>query len=810
MADEQAPQSSLPEPGVIAPWDYSPEENSQLSEKAQQWLTTLCEKFAKRDMAARRFEVEQSWKAGMFKRGYQYLLPQKGGGWITWQAKNPETWNANPGLNTNIYTPYHDIIVSALTRDTPEVRFEPEDPENDGDITAADAAGDFIKVFERNNDLLTLHTDISSYLFTDGRSHVYTRYVKDAQQFGYEQETDEEPVVPEDEEQQQPPDPDTLSGQAASTEGMAQENTGGIQQESGQSSGKQPRGREVAEAFGKLSVKVPINTKKQSQWHALSLSREWDVSIAKATFPWIADKIAPSSSPGENELDRIARINIGLALGSSYVTGDSMVNDVTVQGVWFRPAAFMEVSDIPVRDELMGLFADKGGCLVVHAGKTFAFARPECMDDHWSVIKANPSDSMNCPGQGEWLIPIQERVNNLVDLLYAFFVATVPRKHFDSKAFNIEALKNQTNYPGESGPFVRQPGTPVSELVFIEPSPQHQPELPDFLWKMINEIAQLLTGAYPALSGGDTEGNDTASGIATQRDQALGRLGLVWHSIQAATANYHRQAVQCAARCRERDVKQLIGESDTVIIELNDLKGNVLCFPESDTSFPESWTQRQQRFTALLQDSKNPVIQTLLQLPNNLRVAKDAVGLTDFEIPQADSVDKQRGEFEVLMKTGPVPNPKLQQAQQLMQSAQMKGAPPEALQQAEQMIQQIPPEVSTVPVDPDWDDHEAEAATCGQFINSPTGRKMKNGTPEEQAGLANIALHGMEHKALIKAPQPQQKPVSEQISLKDLPPEGQQQMAAQAGIQITPQQVAARAIAEKPPAPIVQPGGPIQ
>ena len=40
-------------------------------------------------------------------------------------------------------------------------------------------------------------------------------------------------------------------------------------------------------------------------------------------FPDKADKIKPGSAgAGENELDRIARINVALALEASYVTGD--------------------------------------------------------------------------------------------------------------------------------------------------------------------------------------------------------------------------------------------------------------------------------------------------------------------------------------------------------------------------------------------------------------------------------------------------------------------------------------------------------
>jgi len=59
-------------------------------------------------------------------------------------------------------------------------------------------------------------------------------------------------------------------------------------------------------------------------------------------------------------------------------------------------------------------------------------------------------------------------------------------------------------------------------------------------------------------------------------------------------------------------------------------------------------------------------------------------------------------------------------------------------------------------------------------------------------GYMNVMAHADAHAAAIKAAQqPQQEKPNESISLKDLPPAGQVQMAAQAGIQISPQDVQA-------------------
>lgn len=774
-------------PGQLAPFDYSPEENTPVEQEEQTALTELCSNASQRDMASRRWEVEQSWEARLFDRGYQFLLPRKGGGWQlpgNSTAYGPYSQQVASMYETNIYTPYEQIIVSALTRQIPKVRFEPDNPDDDGDITAAEAAEDYRKVFSRNNDLKTLHTDMARYLWTDGRAAVFTRYVKDAQRFGYEEQ--EESVVPEDESQ---------SPVLPNTQADGGQDNAGISGQPGQTP-KQPKGREVVNVYGKLEVKVPMNTSDLSDCHFLQFSKEYDISIAKAMFPDIEKKIQPSAGPGENELDRIARINCSLALAASYVTGDAMVKDVTVQRCWLRPAAFMDCKLPEIRDSLLAKFPE--GCLVVHAGKAFAFARPECMDDHWTLLHAMPGDSQNRAGLGSWLISLQKRVNNWIDLMNDFFIRTVPSRYADSEAFNIDALRSQTNTPGNWVSFTRQPGVPFAELMGTDPAITHQSELPAFIEKFINELSQLLSGGYPALAGGDTEGNDTASGIAMQRDQALGRLASVWHSIQGATANYHRQAVMCAARCRESDIKESVPGSDALIVELDDLKGNVLCFPEADSNFPESWTERQGRFTALLQESKNPFVQQLLSVPKNMKVAKDAVGLTDFEIPQADSVDKQLGEFEVLMKSGPMPNPKLVEAEQKIPELQAQGIPPDKMAQLTQVMQSIPKEVSTVPIDEQFDIHEVEYQTCVDFINSPKGRKMKNGSDEDKAAIDNIKTHAMEHFAVMQknAKGPATKPPSESINFKDLPADGQVQLAGQAGIKLDEQKLLAAKAAE--------------
>lgn len=816
-------------PGELEAFDFSPNEFVELSTEAKNAVQALCSNASRRDTAARRMEVEQSWEARLYKRGYHYLLPRRGGGWELPQfSKNPQARQfAGQMLETNIYGAHCDILTSALNRDIPQCRFEPFDPNYAPDITAAEKAEEFKEIFARNNDLRGVHTSAADYMCTDGRVLFYTRMVIDGQKFGYEDPEDNNPLAPEDETTGAPQSPNIETGQE-----QAQESN-----QSPTQTGRKPRGREVVSVFGKLEHKCPIPVQEQSEMDFVQLFLDPHISRAKARFPWIADKIKPGGmGVSEIELDRIARINSALAIEGSNVTSDTFSQMVTVTYTWLRPCSFMHIEgDAKDKDaiqaELFQKFPD--GMLAVYAGSELAFARNEGMDDHLHVLQAFPGSGQNRIALMSKVLPIQKRLNNLMDLQNDYFVRTVPQKWFDSNVFNIEAISSQTNVPGGINGFQGQTGRPTSELIFIEPTPTAQPELPEFIERFFTEFPEMLSGALPSLFGAESN-TDTVGGIAMQRDQALGRLSSPWGALQLATSVYFRQAVQCAAACREKLGQTAISESvpgkGTVTVEVSDLKGNVLCFPKVDSNFPETWIQKSSRYQQFMTEAAaNPVALKLASYPPNLKLLKDAIGLTDFEIPEADAVDKQLGEFEILLKTGPVPNPAIQQAQeQLLQNAQ-EAQQLGHEQQFEQMMPQVleavkalPPMVSTVPVAQDGsEDHSTEREECKHWMNSAEGRKYKNGSPEEKASFENVHLHFLEHDEMankLAPPQPT-KPPSESMSAQvdKMPPEIAAQMLGKFyGIDAKPQQFSQQdateteqKILEKkaaPPKPPMQPG----
>lgn len=824
---EEEKEDTYAKIGVLAGLEFSSVPNTELTDRQKNLLKEIVTKGAKRDYPARLVEVIATWEAALFYRGFQFLIPQRGGGWVI----PGESTGYGPSMQmdlallpTNIYSARGQMLIAALTRTVPNVRWAPEPADSDAGITAADSAEKFAKVIKRNNDLMMVQTDASRYLYTDGRFGYWSRFVKDGQRFGWEEDDEPDDVVPEDEPTDQgqtsiestaaaqtPESSETEETAEAKTQVTTTEKEAGTPEEAQRT----PRGQEVRTAHGKLEMKlVPMMANDIDEVDMLFLEMEVDEGRAKGMLPWIADKIkatqAQAGSASSGEIARLARQNVKLGMQSTYVTSDSMGSDVTIQRCWMRPNQLTKIEDEDERNEMIEMFPN--GCYVVYAGEEFAFARNESMDDCWALGQAYSGDGQNRNAMGTSTLPIQKRLNNWLDLMNDIFVRTIPKKWMDSKTFSVETLRQQTNIPGDIGSFKRQ-GVPVDQLIFVEPAVNPPANLADFIKEYSGPLAELLSGAYPALAGGDVGTADSGVAIATQRDSALGRLAPTWHSMKNAEAKSMKQLIRWAAKCRDKSINEKIPGGETITIETNDLKANILCFAESDENFPETYTQRKNGFTQIFDAAlKNPQLGEILFNPANLELCRNMTAMGDFVIPQVLAYRKQLGEIEAMLKgSGPVPNPAVQELQQKVLAVHAAGVDPTELQPAAQQIGAMPPEICALPIDPKRDDNATEAMTCWLWINGEEGRKAKRAKPKQ---FEDICLHYDAHvdAAAAKAAQQQApgKPPSESINFKDVAAidmGAATQLLAKGGITPTaggaaPSPVPAPAGAHPPAAPI--------
>lgn len=796
MADDKGSVLNYPR-GMYAAYDLGPEPEYntddpqyQLEPDEKEALISLVRSATARESAPRRQEVIQAWKARLFDRGYQYLSPNRDGGWGLGTGRldkgGYEAWRTRNGRYAfNIFSSQKDIIVSALTREVPKVQFFPETPDDQADVIAAMAANSYKHSWSKVSDLQSRIVEISGYFYTDGRAVMYTRSVADAQRFGVDDQ--EEPYIPEE---------------GAVDPGSSQ---AGLQDKLPESvTSYSPRVREISTVYGKLENKLPLAAQYISEMPYMQLSWEVDEVAAKAQYPWCADQIKPGTFGETAQFDRIARQNCRLNYGGNALLGnDNEGHDATICYTWLRPAMFMHESARQFRDSFIQKFPD--GVLVQMAGDTLASARNERMDDHLSVMHPVPGSGQNRRALGTAMIDTQEMFNEMLNLNYQFQKRSIPHRYYDDQAFDIEAIAQQENGVGVAHPFRRQPGAATSELVFVEPVIPQQPGMLELTQWMSQGLPVTLTGAEPSLFGGASN-TDTVGGIQIQRDQALQRIGMSRFAIRAGMAEAAQHATQSAAANRSGRIEETVPGGGRVALEISDLRGNTLCYPETDSGFPQTGAEKRAQMMELVEAAgTNPVIGAIMQQPKNMKVAKDLIGLCDMDIPGASSVEKQEGETEEMLKTSPQPNPAYEQALQMVQQAPQEIAEMEAqgqdpsqavqmVQQLQQQLQGMPQQVSSIEVAQDAsEDHQVEAATCFEWMNSIAGREYKYGTDEQRAGFANVKLHWQEHNAQVKAmhnPTPEQPRINVNVAIDKLPPEVQAQMLAFMGIQSSPEDFA--------------------
>lgn len=758
--DEQKPPQEEADGGESS---EEQDDSAEPSEELQAAFEKTKNDCNSRDLVARRMEVRDDWQQRYFWRGHQYLTPGPYGQWafasegLFLSAKPTEDEDID---ETNIYRAYGLKIIGVLTQNVPAVRFWPDMDDAGGEktialnIRAASAKNNMKQIIEREQKgMKTVQEDITRYLYTDGRAVVIVEFDEEA-------------------------------------------------------------GKECFEVVGGLESKLPIQQNRLEKCFYCIVSKEIDILDAKQKFPDKADEIQGGTAPAaESEFERLARIACMQGMRPSSLTGDSLQWNVTYQRVFLTPTAYAEYEDA-VKDEAETKFPD-GVCLH-YIGKTFCEAEPCEPHKRLTLIHACSGDGMHRNSIGSPVVPIQKKMNDAVDLQQQTLLNTIPVKWVDPTYVDTAAMKEQENLPGSYLKLAKSPppNTPMEQFIMQEETVDVPPSLPQWIAMLRDQFPQLMTGAYPAMSGDDTGGNDTAHGIAIQKDSAMGLIGIYWRNMKEGYAQLMDNAVACAANRRKGKATARVpgpnGEQRTLVVDIDDLKGNTFCYPETSEAYPVSWVQKRGTIMTVMQD-QDPAVAAIRQLPPNQMLIQQMLGVDGLTIPQVLSYQKQLGEIDELCNGEPEPNPQIavirEKLQQFAADPEAQ-ADPAAQQLAAHMQQalaaaQKTPLVSSVPIDDD-DDHASESMTCWLFINSPEGQQLKKTQPQ---AYQNVKLHKKEHDAAQaakqQAPRPTKPPsVSIPLDPSKLPPAEAAQAVQMAGIQATPQDFGvqqAAAAAEKHP-----------
>jgi len=741
--EQEAPQS-----------DYG-ENNRELPKQLIEAIKAAVKEFQEQEKYTRRREVLHDRRNRFYERSYQHL---------SWNSQNGGFVLASPGASIvnsagnsvqcpsyiddyDIFGPYLWILIAILTQNTPGVNFQPIDPSQPDDIDKARAAEAYGHAFDRMNDIKEIQTEMVRMMALSGRVVSWTRTEQDAQRFGYEQ--------------------DQIT----------------------------PKYFQRTTIYGTLETKVPILAKKfDRDCPYVLIYDDPDLKVAKSDYPWIADKIrANVAALGESMYERTARLGVLNGTRNQAQIGDSFTHLVSRVNAFLRPAAFTgdlydnvlekagpgdtvaeqdensqtQTRTMTVGEKLKQLFPD--GCRAVFMGDEYAESFNCSLDDELDIRFPFPGDGMFRKAIMDPMVVVQDAFNDAVNAAREIFDTGWPSTWVDATEDEYAAITSQRAAPYAYRQKKAKSGIKLPDSFYREPNPELPATFVEFLEMLQSNLPQFMLSTPPALFGAQMEDQKTASGYAQARNQATGRLGLIWQSIQHMFARIRYQSALAASKNEQQTGQMIIpggeGQQD-INVDLDQLKkGNFGCYPDEDSSFPETTQQKRATLQGLITlAGTSPAMQQLLDNPDNIEEMKRLNGFDELVLLPAEARNKQLAEIEILLQQEPIPaSPEEMQAAMVQHAAGAIAAKAQGTMEPQMMA---PPMHPSVPVD-ELDYHQWEFEKCQEWLSSAARREEdKKGN---QAGVQNVKLHALAHRAMLMqmqaaaaaaAPPPQPHPVA--------------------------------------------------
>lgn len=728
---------------------------SKLDERIKEALLALLDSVEREDEYVRLQQMRQFKKNNLFWHGFQYLF------WDDtsqdWRIPTHEEFEEISGREEtryifdyviNVFKAHGESIIAALSADIPDVRFGPRDAYDPDDQRAVTAADNCVELIQKWNRAKLVIIQALFYLATEGFVASYTynkkdpifgsiaipQYGRELQQTipdervcescGYSEEaTPEEPIENEPTPDEAAPTevtPPDLNVQQANELcpacGSPMTIEPGTQEEIPVLVDRHmvPKGREVIEVYGALNVRVPSYIAKHADAGYLIHYVDADPAAFKEAFPDVKDDIGSSS---EDSYERMMR-------QSSIISSDTQnvgTRLTTQKKVWMRPWMLnrLENLDDDVEKKMRQMF--KSGIYFSAIGKVICEVRDESQDRHWTITKAGPAKGVHADPLLQSLVPLQEIHNNLWNLFVMMVEYGVPATYADTEVFDFQGQAKQEVSPGYIYPVTPRPGQSIGDGFYTEKTATLPKEATQLLTSC-EQAEQFCSGSFPSIYGGPSvSGSKTLGEYDRSRSFALQRLSLVWYYLNVWWGETVHKALLSFIDHQLEDEPVTVelerGSFQTKWIRMADLKGSFdRLEPDVSSDFPSSFAQKRQLLMSLFQ-LNNEEINAVLTSPENANVVQSYLGLTELKIPMNSQRTKQMREILILIGFEP-----------------------------DQLGEEI---VSTVPIEPDIDDHPIHIEVLTEFLIGDVGQDLKK---NDMRSYANCLAHLLEHKRAMLPP----------------------------------------------------------
>lgn len=697
------PKTALKKPGA-----------SQLSPDEQQELIGLVRRYKQQWYLARRMILKRVLKAHEFFKGNQFIsFDPESFQWFdalesTLAATDSEGQNLEMyEFATNFYQMLGFAFVAALSSQVPKTRALPENAEKEEDIATAKAFSTVQEIIERKNEIRSLHKQALLELWLSGCYFRHTRYVVDKDKAG----THKEPSLQISQQVMMPArySCPTCAGTTPAQPDQPQQNCANCNQPlSGQDYFPEemmeiPVAQEFKEVangmvtmdiYGPMHIDVHPRARTLSETPILNLDIEVSVGVLRSMFPDAWDEIKKETggmSP-ENTQEKHARsIIFSEGSAASNMTADQLP---TYSRTWIQPWAFNDIDDRAKVEKYKKLYPE--GVLLCNIGDTFLDAQPAKLTKEWTHAGTVKSKfGMFPPAVGDAAIPVQERINDTGNITHEYMDRLAGGIVLANQDAIGEAIAGTPLLPGRIN-FVKLPKAQQNQRL-ADSIVQIKCELDNNIYNYTDKLVfwmQLLVGTPPQIFGGSGDPNvQTASGQEQQLSTAMGKLGGFWDECRDENAKAAELAVNCAADNMNDDwfdvVTDSSGQFRNQYVFLDDMRGSIHAYPETDQGFPMSHSEISAWWNQLIQyasSGKNPLANAILDEPANQEQMAIWTGVPGLVVPGREMRNKVMQIIDRLVKeqpqqtAAPVPNPADPTGQsQIMQPITMPSIQPDPL-----------------------------------------------------------------------------------------------------------------------------------
>jgi hypothetical protein len=638
----------------------------------------------------------------------------------------------------NIYKAHGQAWISAIAAGIPFVRFFPDDADNPSDVETAKAYSKISELIQRHNQADVFFLRALYLLYNTGVVFAYNER-KTSKDFG----TTKVPIpgqqsvtnrsyfcpscgAPQGQETVTDPNAPPKPPQTCPNCGLTLPPESQDQQETFPTIvgyDDKPKSREILACFGPLHVEVPHYISKLDDTPYLRFVTEEPIGKIQETYPEFAHLIKPSYDT--DAIERWAR-------NDRRYNGEWQENICTVQRMWLRPWAFNYYGGFndAIVKQLKVQYPD-GLYMVIINDDLIVEVVQDKLDEHWTATLSPFSEHIHSEPEGASLVPVQDMTNELANITLETIEFGIPETFADPSVLDFENYSKSEARPG----MVNQAKAPSGQNLsagFHDIKAASLSQEVEMFADRLDGVAQFVLGTFPTIYGGQLEGGSgTAREYELSRAQALQRLSGTWTVLKSWWSKVMAKAVKSYADNMTEDEKMVKNQGDSFInvwIRKSQLQGTVgEIEPETSEAFPISWAQKRDVLLQLI-NMKDPQVGEILMHPENASFVAELIGMPDLYIPGDDSRNKQLYEIATMLQGQPT----------------VMGVDPMSGQEQFQ---------SSVPVDPEVDNHGIEAEVCLAWLNGDVGLATKEQNP---AAWMNVRAHFMEHNQIIQMQQAQQ------------------------------------------------------